>query len=494
MNNRLKILLGLVTLTLLASCAKNDTPESVTLRLGVGGVGGQVWGEKEQTVLYGESSKPVSEVADKGFVFDGWYSNGVKTSDAPVLVVDEMQENTEVTARFRQEHTDIPLIVIDTENGSAVSSREDYIFCGVTVSDPNNDENCGNYTAQIRGRGNASWNFQKKGYKIKFSSKTNLLGIGSEKNKDWVLVSCHGDQSMLRNYITSRMGQLLDGIEYSPSCSYAEVIMNGSYLGVYLVSEQVEEKSGRIISSQDNENYDANSYLIELDMYAAGEPFVDYIAVGSQPYSIKSEVTKEEGEYLLDFMKKADAAVKSGNKSEVEKYICLPSLVDTFIIQEFSKNIDVGWSSLYILKEADGLLHYTAPWDFDLAFGNDYRLDNGSAEKLYAAYGRDGFEQNNGWFIKLWSYSWFREEIARRWFEIGDILDTVYDETKAFGEKLEEPMERNYEKWNSLKSRTHMQPDSILRLNSYSEHVEYLLEWYNERREYLDKTYEHYIK
>lgn len=55
-------------------------------------------------------------------------------------------------------------------------------------------------------------------------------------------------------------------------------------------------------------------------------------------------------------------------------------------------------------------------------------------------------------------------------------------------------MERNYEKWNSLKSRTHMQPDSILRLNSYSEHVEYLLEWYNERREYLDKTYEHYIK
>ena len=146
------------------------------------------------------------------------------------------------------------------------------------------------------------------------------------------------------------------------------------------------------------------------------------------------------------------------------------------------------------MKEADGLLRYTAPWDFDLAFGNDYRLDNGSAEKLYAAYGRDGFEQNNDWFIKLWSYSWFREEIARRWFEIGDILDTVYDETKAFGEKLEEPMERNYEKWNSLKSRTHMQPDSILRLNSYSEHVEYLLEWYNERREYLDKTYEHYIK
>ena len=121
MNNRLKILPLLVTLIFLASCAKNDTPESVTLRLGVGGVGGQVWGEKEQTVLYGESSKPVSEVADKGFVFDGWYSNGVKTSDAPVLAMDEMKENTEITARFRQEHTDIPLIVIDTENGNTVA-------------------------------------------------------------------------------------------------------------------------------------------------------------------------------------------------------------------------------------------------------------------------------------------------------------------------------------------------------------------------------------
>ena len=174
MNNRLKILPLLVTLIFLASCAKNDTPESVTLRLGVGGVGGQVWGEKEQTVLYGESSKPVSESADKGFVFDGWYSDGVKTSDAPVLAMDEMKENTEITARFRQEHTDIPLIVIDTENGSTVSSRGDYLSCGVTVSDPNNDENCGNYTAQIRGRGNASWNFQKKGYKIKMMNPRQL--------------------------------------------------------------------------------------------------------------------------------------------------------------------------------------------------------------------------------------------------------------------------------------------------------------------------------
>ena len=152
-----------MTLACLASCAKNDTPESVILRVGVGGVGGEVWGEKEQTVLYEGSSKPVSESADKGFVFDGWYSDGVKTSDAPVLVMDEIKENTEVTARFRQEHTDIPLIVINTENGNTVSSREDYISCGVTVSDPDNDGNCGNYTAQIRGRGNASWNFQKKG-------------------------------------------------------------------------------------------------------------------------------------------------------------------------------------------------------------------------------------------------------------------------------------------------------------------------------------------
>lgn len=490
LRNALFFPLFLLTAAIFCSCSAG-VPTEFTVRYGVSGVGGSIWGEKKQTVAQGEDAKPVSVSADAGFYFAGWEEGGEISQTSPVHRIYSAEESADIKAVFTQVHDDIPLICVNTKDGAKITSKEEYLPCRVTVSDPENPRNCEKITAEIRGRGNASWNFPKKSYKIKFSEKVNLLGIGECKNKDWVLISCYGDQSMLRNYAACRLGQLLDGIEYSPSCTYAEVYLNGEYLGVYLVTEQVEEKVGRVES--DKSGKDAlpaeKDYLIELDMYASGEYGVEYIAVGGKPYTIKSDVTPDEGKYIEEFMTEVNRAVMSGERDGIEALIDMGSLTDTFVLQEFSKNIDAGWSSMFMQIKADGRLYFTAPWDFDLAFGNDDRLDNGDSDKLYAGVGRDGFSQNNTWFIKLWSCGWFREEVSRRWSELGGALDTVYEETRELGEKLAGAMERNYQKWKIITAKTHQQPASVLRCTSYEEHVEYLLNWYVERREYLDSVY-----
>lgn len=65
---------------------------------------------------------------------------------------------------------------------------------------------------------------------------------------------------------------------------------------------------------------------------------------------------------------------------------------------------------------------------------------------------------------------------------------------RALGEKLEEPMERNYEKWDVLTSRTHQQPDSVLKNDTYGEHVRYMLDWMEQRRVFMDKVLAPYLK
>jgi hypothetical protein len=47
--------------------------------------------------------------------------------------------------------------------------------------------------------------------------------------------------------------------------------------------------------------------------------------------------------------------------------------IDYFMIQEIAKNVDVGWGSVFMVKETGGKIKHMPLWDFDLAYGNaDY--------------------------------------------------------------------------------------------------------------------------
>ena len=93
-------------------------------------------------------------------------------------------------------------------------------------------------------------------------------------------------------------------------------------------------------------------------------------------------------------MQSVEDEIIEGDEQTIEGLVDIDSLVDTYILEEYSKNIDVGWSSFFMYKKAGGKLYFGPPWDFDLAFGNDYRLDDGAWEGIYV--GADmGFKSAN---------------------------------------------------------------------------------------------------
>lgn len=169
--------------------------------------------------------------------------------------------------------TNIPTIYIETFGNRSVTSKTTYVYATMTYVD---GANIVQYDSlQIRGRGNSTWGLAKKPYRIKFNESTKFLGKGYAKNKSWTLLANHGDKSLLRNAVTFTMGDFL-GQPFSPAAHFVDLYLNGTYLGNYQVSDQVnvDNKRVEIYEQEDVATDDSNitgGYLVEVDGFGTSE-------------------------------------------------------------------------------------------------------------------------------------------------------------------------------------------------------------------------------
>ena len=91
---------------------------------------------------------------------------------------------------------------------------------------------------QIRGRGNWTWSdaFEKKPYKLKLLEGRTLLGM--RKGKHWALLAHADGQSFFANRAGFFLGRRW-GMPFTPDERAVEVVLNGDYIGLYLLTETV---------------------------------------------------------------------------------------------------------------------------------------------------------------------------------------------------------------------------------------------------------------
>ena len=157
--------------------------------------------------------------------------------------------------------TNLPTVVINTQSSQEVTSKTTYIGCNIYVISEDGKKILTGLQSKIRGRGNASWGFPKKPYRIKFAEKQRVLGSPSS-DKSWTLISNHGDKTLMRNILAFEVSRRV-GMAYTPFCAPVDVVMNGEYKGCYQLCDQVEVGSGRVPAK--------NGYLVEIDAYAYDE-------------------------------------------------------------------------------------------------------------------------------------------------------------------------------------------------------------------------------
>ena len=181
----------------------------------------------------------------------------------------------------RTQMNDVPTIYIDSD---APIDADNWGKAAIEVFDQNNMIG-GSFTLDNTGLsvkyvGDGS--DVKTSYRLKFENKYALLGSKSGKYKQWVLESNDDDPTMLRNGLTEELGDQL-GFSFTPGCQYADLVVNGTYVGTYQITDRVKVESGRVLVSDKD-----TDWLLEIaskgevganDLYVAGDETNPYIVI-----------------------------------------------------------------------------------------------------------------------------------------------------------------------------------------------------------------------
>ena len=475
-----------------------DTVSDQTTVNYIATAGGTIEGREEQILFKGEQSTSVTAKPNEGFEFLMWSDGNTSVTRTDPA----SDKKTAVSAYFLKKDTAndaVATIYLFTETGKPVLKKS-YEQATLLIRGSGEKSTDITVTTQIKGRGNSSWNNEvpqsdydsKNSYRLKLDEKQQLLGIGDSKNRDWVLNSNKFDLSGLRNFIVWELADRMGQFSYVPDCSFAQLYINGQYRGLYMVTEFIEVANDRIeLEETDPEGSvkpEDKDYFLEVDFRGAEEglPFFYVEGYGAasngnpREFVIKTPSNKQDKFYIQKYVQQCHDAIVGGNREEIEKLIDLPSFIDMYVLEELSKDVDVGAASCYLYKKADGKLTFTAPWDYDFGFG--------TFEKAVSYEGMISAKKGGcTWFAALLEQEWFRSAVLARMAELEDDFAGTLSALEEKAAALKPAADENALFWKMYGTRYHGYVDKQVSsaLQSYDEHIDFLKNWTTNRWQYM---------
>ncbi|MGJ7031982.1 CotH kinase family protein [Niabella hirudinis] len=256
----------------------------------------------------------------------------------------------------------LPHLYIQTEGGVPVVSKEDYVNAALRIDGQGKYTNFEGAT-RIKGRGNSTWSYNKKPYRLKLNSSASLLGLAAEK--DWVLLANYLDPTLMLNAVAMKIGAQL-GLPYTNHIIPVNLTLNGQYVGCYNLTEQIEVDDNRVKVGGDG-------FLFELDSYF-DEPYKFRSANYNLPVMIKDpelstaaaltpiQTAFNDMESLL--------AAPSFPANNYQDQIDVESVAKFMLVYFLTDNEELNHpKSTYMHKTATGKYTMGPIWDFDWAFG-----------------------------------------------------------------------------------------------------------------------------
>src|SRR5690606_14318838 len=234
-----------------------------------------------------------------------WTGNIFKKGASDVTVRARDREVTfQITFGDELIETGLPVLYIDTENEKVVDSKDDYVNANMVIK--KGGEIISENSLRIKGRGNATWTYPKKPYKLKLDSKASILDM--EEAKDWVLLANYCDKTLLRTSIAFQLSRSMQ-FPWTPDDHCVGVVLNGAYLGNYQVTEAIEQGSTRI-------DIPEQGFIFERDGYYEQEPKYFVSASRGYGYSFKNpdaedDLTDDQWHYIKNHMDEFESVLAS---------------------------------------------------------------------------------------------------------------------------------------------------------------------------------------
>lgn len=340
--------------------------------------------------------------------------------------------------------SNLPIVIINTDGGVTIPDSPHVlasmkiILRGDGLRNYLTDKDSAQYLnydgrINIEIRGSSSQSVAKKQFgltTLKADNITNrnekLLGLPSDN--DWILNGFAFEPSLIRDYTNYNLARRIG--QYASRTVYCEVVINGSYNGLYLLEEKVKQGSDRVdvtkIEKSDN-NYPnlTGGYITKSDKTTGGDPVAwttssnigvnDVVFIHELPKP--GNVTATQTSYIKnEFEKLSYAAGKSNSDIEngFTSIIDVPSFIDFMLINEYAANADAYQFSTYYHKDRNGKLRAGPIWDLNLTYGYDLSIWGFDRSKYNTWQFANGDNNGPRFWKDLFANSRYRCYLSRR--------------------------------------------------------------------------------
>ncbi len=350
--------------------------------------------------------------------------------------------------------------------------------------------------------GSSSLGYPKYGYKFECRDDTeadvDCALAGMPEGSDWVLHAPYSDKALVRNALAYSLARDVSGDRWEPRSQLVELVVNGDYVGVYLLVERVSREPDRLDIPPTTDPKDGSvdgGFIVHVDQHrsagfdtARGTP-IDWVTPKS------TAVTPDEAAYILGWFDGLEAAMASDTFADTTvgypAWLDVDAWVDHFLVNELAHNIDAYRLSAYLWTDGPpgaSLLRAGPVWDFDRAYGNCNYCESWMAEGwIYDSLDRCGYAyQYPMWWPRLRQDPAFEERLSLRWAElrVGVLSDAALMERIAdLSQSLDEAQPRDQARWGTIGA--YVDPNYYVGA-TYAEEVSWLAQWTFDRAAWMD--------
>lgn len=418
------------------------------------------------------------------------------------------------------------VVYVNTDSGSTPTTKGvDYTATAVLDDASLVDDDVLLDVETIAVRGNSSADKPKKPYKLKFEEKQKPFGMKSDKT--WILLANYQDRTLIRSRIAFELGRRQDGLEWTPNEVFAELYLNGKYLGSYQLIQSIKVDKNRVPFDSLNTSCSIPAGLsdckfaaqvMEHDPHWVDDETYGFVGPSGMNYEYKDPdeyKTNDDGSPDLESLTDQRLAMMKQKILNFEKvlysrdwskinsapvaaqddwmtYLDLDSAVDYILTREFTKDNDADFyrSNFFYTKNYDPASpakFFVGPiWDFDRSAGAHDPSSTGI--HLPTGWWTNGSGSDNHdtneihWFTRIWKDPRFVDAVKIRWAakraEYKDVALTRVDAAVASVGANVAANDRAV--WGSSGSRY------AAKASTYAGEVSWVKQWYKDRYNWMD--------
>ena len=295
--------------------------------------------------------------------------------------------------------------------------------------------------------------------------KRPLLGL--PKGSDWVLYAPYTDKTFMNDVLAHDLWEAMG--HYAVRRRFVEVFVRSTsgrlassdYQGIHVLLEKVRVAPERVdlanLDPADNtEPAVSGGYIWKKDKTSTGD--VLFSTTSGQTFIYHdprgADLTAAQKTWLVNYLNQYETVLYGASWRDpvngYNRYIDVPSFVDTHWIVEFPKNIDGYRLSNFLHKDRSGRVLEGPIWDWNLSLGNANYLEGGKTNGWYYTQLGSG---DDLWLSRLRTDPDFYQKIIDRWGELRTNvlgLSNLLARVNAYTNLLQEAQARDFAKWGHL--------------------------------------------